>query len=482
MRNRPRSSRIPRRVGIAVVSVLISTVATAGVGVWTTNGPPNGTGSSVVIADPERPGTLYAGESSAIAGGIAGASTFKSTDDGVTWTLLNFLVENPTPLATAPPDTVYLSNVFCGEGTCNGFVSVSSDGGVTWRNINGNYSPQTVWVVVDPVTPTTLFLGQSEVPPTTVLSTFSSLLKSTDGGATWAEMDKGLGLISAVISSMIVTKVSGTLYVATLPGHFAGPGYPPMPGLFKTVDGGSTWTQLRNAPSLINVLAADPTNRSIIYAGTDSGVFKSVDGGATFAPMNAGLTNASVSSFAINPVQSTNVFVGTTTGGVFVSVDGGATWRSLNNGLTDLNVNTLAIDSTGGFLHAGTSTGVFDYQLALSSCSADAHTLCLNNGRFSVSADFQQTPQGLPVQATAVPLTNDTGYFWFFDPTNIELVTKVLTGCGVNNSYWVFAGGLTDVGVEMKVTDTATGAFQTYSNAFGTPYRPIQDSSAFPCP
>ena len=58
----------------------------------------------------------------------------------------------------------------------------------------------------------------------------------------------------------------------------------------------------------------------------------------------------------------------------------------------------------------------------------------------------------------------------------------MLTGCTVNNDYWVFAGGLTDVGVRIKVTDTVTGAAKSYSNAVGTPFQPIQDSSAFPCP
>jgi hypothetical protein len=120
--------------------------------------------------------------------------------------------------------------------------------------------------------------------------------------------------------------------------------------------------------------------------------------------------------------------------------------------------------------------------VSVPTCVGDANSLCLAGYRFRVEATFQQTPEGPSAPATAVPLTNDTGYFWFFDPTNIELVTKVLTGCGVNNEYWVFAGGLTDVGIEMKVTDTVTGAVKTYSNAFGTPFQPIQDSSAFPCP
>ena len=170
---------------------------------------------------------------------------------------------------------------------------------------------------------------------------------------------------------------------------------------------------------------------------------------------------------------------------MYASYDSGVTWTAISNGLNGpaLIVSSLAIDSTGMYLHAVTGAqGVFDYQVNASACAPDAHTLCLNNGRFSVTSDFQHTPDGPSSFATAVPLTNDTGYFWFFDPANVEMVVKVLTGCAVNSDYWVFAGGLTNVGVEMKVTDTQTGAFKTYSNAVGTPFQPIQDSSAFPCP
>ena len=68
-------------------------------------------------------------------------------------------------------------------------------------------------------------------------------------------------------------------------------------------------------------------------------------------------------------------------------------------------------------------------------CVADEHTLCLNQNRFAVNASFQQTPLGPSVAATAVRLTADTGYFWFFDQNNVELVAKVLNGCGLTGSY-----------------------------------------------
>ena len=116
-------------------------------------------------------------------------------------------------------------------------------------------------------------------------------------------------------------------------------------------------------------------------------------------------------------------------------------------------------------------------------CVADSETLCLNNGRFAVTAEWTK-PDGSSGHGTSVPLTSDSGYFWFFDPTNIEVVTKVLNGCAITNSYWVFAAGLTNVQVELKAVDTATGIVYTKENPQGTAFAPIQDTAAFPtsCP
>lgn len=113
------------------------------------------------------------------------------------------------------------------------------------------------------------------------------------------------------------------------------------------------------------------------------------------------------------------------------------------------------------------------------SCPADA--LCLQGGRFEVRATWETTTDtgvGHPVA-----LTSDSGYFWFFDDANIEVVVKVLAACPVNSRYWVFAAGLTNVAVELSVTDTLAGVTRTYDNPLNTAFQPIQDTNAFAtCP
>jgi hypothetical protein len=115
-------------------------------------------------------------------------------------------------------------------------------------------------------------------------------------------------------------------------------------------------------------------------------------------------------------------------------------------------------------------------------CVEGAGTLCLRDGRYQVSATWR-TASGASGEAHVVRLTNESGYLWFFADTNVEAIVKVLDGCALNNRFWVFAAGLTDVRVEIRVVDTTTGIEKTYVNQQGKAFAPIQDTSAFAtCP
>jgi streptogramin lyase len=109
----------------------------------------------------------------------------------------------------------------------------------------------------------------------------------------------------------------------------------------------------------------------------------------------------------------------------------------------------------------------------------EANGLALTGGRYQATATWQSsTASG---EAHPVALTADTGYFWFSDPANVELVVKLLDGCAINASRWVFAAGLTDLNVVLTVTDSQTQQSRIYTNPRGTAYLPIQDTAAFPC-
>jgi hypothetical protein len=113
-------------------------------------------------------------------------------------------------------------------------------------------------------------------------------------------------------------------------------------------------------------------------------------------------------------------------------------------------------------------------------CNPSPTSLCLQNGRIRVQTTWRSG--GGSGQGRARPITNDTGSFWFFDSDNVEILVKVLDACGFNQHFWVFASGLTDVGVTLTVTDTTTGRAKTYQNQQRKPFRLIQDTLAFDCP
>jgi phospholipase C len=116
--------------------------------------------------------------------------------------------------------------------------------------------------------------------------------------------------------------------------------------------------------------------------------------------------------------------------------------------------------------------------LPIGSCVTSDASLCLQNSRFQVLAQWT-TSAGQSGGGHAVSLSADTGYFWFFDKSNVEMVLKVLDGCSLSSHFWVFAGGLTNVQTTITVTDTVTGDVKTYVNPQNTAFLPIQDTSAF---
>ncbi|HET9211745.1 MAG TPA: hypothetical protein VFR03_15160 [Thermoanaerobaculia bacterium] len=112
----------------------------------------------------------------------------------------------------------------------------------------------------------------------------------------------------------------------------------------------------------------------------------------------------------------------------------------------------------------GSGFGVFGQRFTLpGGCAAGPSQLCLG-ARFRVQVQFTDPRNGQASAGTPVPITGDTGAFWFFSPSNLELIVKVLDGRAVNGHFWVFYGALSDVEYTITVTDTVTGGQRTYHN------------------
>jgi hypothetical protein len=120
--------------------------------------------------------------------------------------------------------------------------------------------------------------------------------------------------------------------------------------------------------------------------------------------------------------------------------------------------------------------------VAAQGCAGCTPALCLNGERFRVAASWR-TATGQTGLAQPLPFTSESGSFWFFAPTNIELDVKVIDACSFNGRYWVFASGGTNVEVTLDVTDTRTLKTKTYTNPQGKIFQTVADVDAFAtCP
>ena len=193
-----------------------------------------------------------------------------------------------------------------------------------------------------------------DFPTVNALKTSSNFYKTTDSAANWKNNNTG---IAGNVNTFAFSPNAPNIVYA---GALGGP--------YKSTDGGTTWaktptTGISTFPQAA-AMAVDPNNSSVVFVGfVNGGLHKTTDGGNTWNLINSqALSFAIVFSIAFDPVTSSTMYVGTANGG-FKSTDSGATWTAMNFGTTPFppNVRALAIDPTApSTIYAGTlSTGVF---------------------------------------------------------------------------------------------------------------------------
>jgi hypothetical protein len=109
---------------------------------------------------------------------------------------------------------------------------------------------------------------------------------------------------------------------------------------------------------------------------------------------------------------------------------------------------------------------------AAGTCVEDDTTLCLLDGRFAVTVEWDDQHNdrtGVGHVAAGTGTSDKTGYFWFFNEANVELVVKALDGTVPtgNGHFWFFYGSLSDVEYHITVTDTTSGQSRVYDNEPG---------------
>jgi hypothetical protein len=138
-----------------------------------------------------------------------------------------------------------------------------------------------------------------------------------------------------------------------------------------------------------------------------------------------------------------------------------------------LRARNAAGDS--GYSNEGAVTAFFEPGTT-GTCVPQGGVLCLGGGRYRVAATYEGN--GQKGNAGSVPLSAESGFFYFFNPGNVEVLVKAMDGCGLNERTWIFTSGMTNLRVLMVVTDTKTGHTATYLNEAGKPYPAVQDTDA----
>jgi photosystem II stability/assembly factor-like uncharacterized protein len=311
---------------------------------------------------------------------------FKSTDGGRTWMEMdNGVVEREGITFrgfTVDPrssDIVYAaaevsSWAWAGEersgrefDMTQGVVYKTTDGGQNWTSVwRGDNLARYVWI--DPRNPDVVYVSTgifdreaANSTPDSRIAGGMGVVKSTDGGQTWAEANSGLA----------------NLYVGTLFMHpenpdvlLAGTGnnqYYDRAGVYLSADGGGSWQQTL-AGENINAVEFALSQPDIAYAGSADAVYRSADGGYTWQRVSGGrdgwgppgVRAGFPIDFQVDPRDPNRIFANEYGGGNFMSSDGGRTWTVASQGYTGAQVRDIAADPTApGRVYAAARSGLF---------------------------------------------------------------------------------------------------------------------------
>ena len=235
-------------------------------------------------------------------------------------------------------------------GAVGGGLWKSTDGGVSWAPVtDGQLKSSSVGAVgVSESNPDVVYIGMGETEFRGNIMQGDGVYKSTDAGKTWKK--SGLERVQA-IARVRVDRVNPDLVYAAAFGKPYAPS--PERGVYRSKDGGKTWERVlfRNDSTAAVDLSIDPNNGNVLYAalwqayrtpwtmssgGAGSGLFKSTDGGDTWSELtrNPGLPKGVIGKIGVtvSPAAPGRVWavVENDEGGVFRSDDDGATWKRTN--------------------------------------------------------------------------------------------------------------------------------------------------------
>jgi len=236
-------------------------------------------------------------------------------------------------------------------GVASGGLWKTTNNGTTWQAVFDKEGVSTIGdVAIAPSDPSVVWVGTGEPNNRQSSSWGDGAYKSLDAGKTWQKM--GLAAVHHIGRIVIHPKNPDVVYVAAL-GHLWGPN--PERGVYKTADGGKTWTQVLKISEDVGVsdIAMDPESPDTLYAaayqrrrvpygfnggGSGSAIYKTTDGGATWKRLvkglpyeNGGETGRIGLDIYRKDPNIVYAVVQHEKGGTFRSEDKGETWKKMGD-------------------------------------------------------------------------------------------------------------------------------------------------------
>jgi photosystem II stability/assembly factor-like uncharacterized protein len=230
-------------------------------------------------------------------------------------------------------------------GVSNGGVWKTTDYGHTWQSLWNDQPDGSIGALgISPAQPNTIYVGTGEGLNRPDLALGDGMYKSLDGGKTWTHLPQ-LRDTQQIPWISVDSRNPDRLFVAVL-GHAYGPNQDR--GIFRSTDGGQTFEKVlyKDENTGGSFVEIDPSNPQVVYAGmwearqgpwengawggTTGGLFKSVDGGSTWRQLTKGLPeNVAQVDVTISPLDSQRLYATVANGrnvGVYRSDDGGENW------------------------------------------------------------------------------------------------------------------------------------------------------------
>ncbi len=417
-----------------------------------------------LVVDPARPDDLYAvGEE-----GIVGSSDdffLRSPDRGATWSELPVIpTSEPLQIVPGNPSTLY-------QGGFPGRLRRSTDGGETWQEVPA---------------PAEHLLVASTAPVTLISYGDEGLFRSVDEGETWAALDDWRSCSSRTPTRVAVHPLaSDRLFVDGCRGGLAVAEFVGAEPLVLTGSRFEVRTALhdpegRAHPAAPRPLTAVAGGFAFGPAGDPEAVLKILDArpiDGRFWLFTAALTDAEYTLTVTD--------VATDVSRDFVHPVGRPTSTVDMKSFPALPEEPAAAPLQAGERIAGTASPTPSGASTLPAspargpaCASDSSVLSLFGGRFALTL-FWQLPGGPVTAATALPISDRAGAFWFFAERNLEMVVRMVDRRGETGHFALYAGGMTGVATLLAVTDITTGEERSYFHPAGPPAS-FADPEAFP--